>query len=132
MRRRGTDRPHQLPRGGRPAEQTGGQADTQRRLEPHQQLCQRQAVEAEIAVERAVGLHRWRRVRVQRRHQPADGVEQEALSVVDGTIVYRHPATVAPLSPAGQGPKTLRDLRPYTPTGRFQFDEVPRDWKEAP
>jgi hypothetical protein len=45
---------------------------------------------------------------VQRRHQPADGVEHEALSVVDGTIVCRHPATVVPLSLAGQGPKTPR------------------------
>jgi hypothetical protein len=132
VRRRGTDGPRQVPRGGRRAEQAGGQADTQRRLEPHQQLCQRQAVEAEIAVERAIELHPWRRVRVQLLHQPADGVEHEALSVVDGTIVCRHPATVAPLSLAGQGPKTLRDLRPYTPTGRFQLDEVPRNWKEAP
>jgi hypothetical protein len=56
--------------------------------------------------DRAVELHRWRRVRVQRRHHPADGVEHEALSVVDGTIVCRHPAAVDPLSPAGQGPKT--------------------------
>jgi hypothetical protein len=77
-------------------------------------------------------LHRWRRVRVQRRHQPAGGVEHETLSVVDGTIVSGHPAAVDPPSPAGQGPKTLGDLRPYTPTGRFRFDEVPRDWKEAP
>ncbi|HSP05092.1 MAG TPA: hypothetical protein VLR27_16390 [Acidimicrobiales bacterium] len=104
--RGGTDSAREITRGVHHAQQARRQRHARNFLEARDQLGQGEAVEAQIALQAAVQMHRWDTVRVQLGDKIGDRVDHQTFGAIPDAIDRSHVVTVRRLPVPRQGRKT--------------------------